>query len=154
MRRKLGQKVGCALLLAVVSVIAVSCTRKDPNVPKVAAAVRLFNGRFNAGLFHEIYANADPRFQQAVSEDEFTTKLAALLEEHGPIKSSGVNGLEFMTRWQRWFPETKPTRFIGLYSQCERGGFQELFKFDVTGAEAKLLGFETSIEDANRKLGN
>jgi hypothetical protein len=130
---------------------SVSCDRRDPNIPKVDAAVRLFNGRFNAGRFQEIYSNADPRFQKSITEDEFTAKLAGLLEEHGPIHSSGMNGFEGMTRWQKLFPETKPTRFIGVYNHCTSGGFQELFTFDVTGLEAKLLVFETSIEDANRK---
>jgi len=131
--------------------MAASCNRKDPNVPKVVQAVKLFNGRFNAVRFHEIYASADTRFQQSVSETEFTDKLESLLREHGPIQESNVNGIDYMTRWQRLFPELKPTRFIGYYSRCSTGGFQELFQFDVTGDEAKLLEFETSIEDANRK---
>ena len=113
--------------------------------------MRLFNGRFNAGLFHEIYQAADPRFQQSVREADFTVKLEGLFQEHGPIQSSGVNGIEGMTRWQRMFPEFKPTRFIGVYSKCKSGGFEELFTFDVTGNEAKLLEFYTSIEEANRK---
>lgn len=152
MRLHLVGKVFCAVMIVGIPATSISCNRRDPNIPKVDAAVRLFNGRFNAGRFHEIYVNADPSFQQSVSEEELTAKLAGLLQEHGPIESSGRNGFEGMTRWQRLFPESKPTRFIGVYSRCKSGGFQQLFTFNVTGAEAKLLEFETSIEDANRKL--
>ena len=77
-----------------------------------------------------------------------------MLQEHGAIQTAGVNGIEGMTRWQKLFPETKPTRFIGYYFHCKGGGFQGLFTFDVTGDEARLLSFETSIEDANRRLAN
>jgi hypothetical protein len=152
MRLKLLANVYCVVMMLAMTTTSISCSRKDPNIPKVDAAVRLFNGRFNAGRFHEIYANADPRFKQSVSEEELATKLTGLLQEHGPIQSSGMNGFESMTRWQRMFPESKPTRFIGVYNHCRSEGFQELFTFDVTGDEAKLLAFETSIEDANRKL--
>jgi hypothetical protein len=138
--------------MAAITSTSISCNRRDPNIPKVDAAVRVFNGRFNVGRFHEIYATADPRFQQSVSEEDFTIKLAGLLQEHGPIESSGMNGFESMTRWERLFPESKAKRFIGVYSRCKSGGFQELFTFDVTGKEAKLLEFDTSIEDANRRL--
>jgi hypothetical protein len=146
--------ISCGVLIASVSVIASSCTRKDPNLPKVVVAARLFIDRFNAGSFAEIYATADPRFKQSVSEEQFSRKLAGLLQEHGAIQSAGVNGIEGKTRWQRFLPEFKPTRFIGYYFRCKDGGFQGLFQFDVTGDEARLLSFETSIEDANRKLAN
>jgi len=152
MRLKFGGRLCSVLLIAAISVLSISCNRRDPNIPKVDAAVRRFNSRFNAGRFDEIYANADPRFQQSIKEDEFTAKLAGLLQDHGPIESSGINGFEDLTRWQRLFPESRPTRFIGVYSHCKSGGFQELFKFDVTGDEGRLLEFETSIEEANRKL--
>lgn len=146
------RKVYWALLLTVISAAALSCNRRDPNIPKVNAGIRKFNERFNAGLFHDIYANADPRFQQSISEETFAQKLESLLEEHGPIMSTGINGVEYMSRWQRLFSESKPIRFLGVYSHCRNGGFQELFQFDITGEEAKLVSFETSIEDANRNL--
>ena len=151
---KLVGNVYCAAMIAVLAATSISCTRRDPTIPKVDAAVRLFNGRFNAGRFHEIYTSADPRFQQSVSEDEFTTKLEGLLLEHGQIQSSVMNGFDSFTRWQRMFPESKPTRFIGFYNHCKSEGFQELFTFDVTGDEARLLKFGTSITDPNTKLGN
>ena len=131
--------------------MAGSCNRKDPNIPKVVKAVRVFNERFNTAHFHEIYANADQRFQQSTSEGEFPGKLTALLQEHGPIQESNINGFEGTNRWQRLFPELRPTRFIGYYNKCKIGGFQSLFTFDVTAAEAMLLQFDTSIEDANKK---
>lgn len=151
MRLKFVGNICCAVVIAVLAANLSSCNRKDPNIQKVDAAISLFNGRYNLGRFHDIYANADPRFQESVSEDEFTKKLAGLLQEHGPIQSSGVNGVQGMTRWQRIFPESLPTRSLGVYNDGTNGGFQELFTFDVTGNEAKLLEFETSIEDANRK---
>jgi hypothetical protein len=150
MESKLVRKVFCATVTVAILATSISCDRRDPNLPKVAAAIRKFNGRFNAGQFQEIYADADSRFQQSVSENDFKKKVGGLLQEHGPIQSTSVNGFEDMTRWQRLFPETKPTRFLGVYSHCRDGGFQELFEFDVTGEEAKLLKFNTSIEDANR----
>jgi len=150
MELKLVGKICCAAVMVVISAISISCNRRDPNLPKVAAAIRKFNGRFNSGRFEEIYADADSGFQQTVTEDDFKKKVGSLLQEHGPIQSTSVNGFEDMTRWQRLFPETKPTRFLGVYSHCRDGGFQELFEFDVTGEEAKLLKFDTSIEDANR----
>jgi len=139
-------------MLIAAAITALSCNRKDPSIPKLVTAVKVFDGRFNAVQFHEIYANADPRFQQSVSESEFSAKLAALLQEHGPIQESSINGFDYTTRWQKLFPELRATRFVGYYNRCKTGGFQSLFKFDVTGDEAKLLEFETSIEDANRKL--
>ena len=154
MRLRFLSNISCAVLIASISVLSVSCTRKDTNVRKVIAGVSFFIDRFNAGKFGEIYAKADPRFQQSLSEEEFSRKLDGLLQEHGAIRSAGVNGIEGMTRWQRFFPEFKPTRFIGYYFACRNGGFQGLFTFDVTGTEARLLSFETSIEDANRKLAN
>jgi len=131
---------------------ATSCNRKDPNIPKVDSAIRLFNGRFNAARFREIYLDADPRFRQSVGESEFTSKLALLLQEHGPIRESNINGFEGLTRWQRMFPEFRPSRSIAIFSKCDNGGFQELFVFDVTGQEAKLVEFETDINDHNKKL--
>jgi len=141
-------------LIASISVFSVSCTRNDTNVLKVNAGVSFFIDRFNAGKFGAIYASADPRFQQSLSEEQFSRKLAGLLREHGAIRSAGVTGIEGMTRWQRLFPEFKLTRFVGYYFHCKDGGFQGLFTFDVTGDEARLLSFETSIEGANRKLAN
>ena len=131
---------------------SISCSRKDSNIPKVVSAIKVFNLRFNAGQFHEIYASADPRFRASITESDFAMKLSDLRREHGPIHESNITGFEDLSRWQRLLPEFRPTRFIGMYSRCKEGGFQELFKFDVTGDEAKLLEFETSIEDANRKL--
>jgi hypothetical protein len=139
------------VLALILLTASVSCNRRDPNIPKVARAVQVFDDRFNQGKFHEIYADADLRFQQSVSEHEFSEKLATLLREHGPIQEIHVNGVDYMNRWQRLLPELKPTRFIGYYTKCTNGTFQQLFIFDVTGAEAKLMEFETSIEDANRK---
>jgi len=141
-------------MIAVITATSISCHRRDPYIAKVDAGVRLFNGRFNAGRFHDIYANADPRFQQTISEDEFTNKLSSLFQEHGPIESSGLNGIDGMTRWQRLFPETKRTRFIGVYNHCKTGGFQEFFTFDIVNDEAKLLGFGTSIEELNIHQGH
>jgi hypothetical protein len=154
MRLRFFSAISCGVLIASVCLISISCTRKDSNAAKVAVAVRVFIDRFNAGKFGEIYATSDPRFQESVSEDQFSKKLAGLSQEHGAIQSAGVNGIEYMTRWQRLFPEAKPTRFIGYYFACRNAGFQGLFTFDVTGDEARLLSFETSIEDANRKLAN
>jgi hypothetical protein len=154
MRLRFLSTISCGVLIASVCLISISCTRKDPNVPKVVAAVKFFIDRFNAGKFGEIYATADPRFQKSVSEQEFSLKLAGLLQEHGMIRSAGVNGFESMTRWQKLFPESKPIRFVGYYFGCKEGGFQGLFTFDVTGSEARLLKFGTSIEDPNNKLGN
>ena len=154
MGRRSLSTISFGVLIASVCLISISCTRRDPNAPKVVAAVEFFIGRFNAGKFGEIYATTDPRFQQSISEQEFSLKLAALLQEHGMIRSAGVNGFESMTRWQKLFPESKPTRFIGYYFGCKEGGFRGLFTFDVTGNEARLLKFATSIEDANTKLGN
>ncbi len=137
-------------MVAAIWCVTLSCSRKDPNIPKVDKAIRLFNGRFNAARFHEIYSDADPRFQQSVSEVDFTQKLSGFLGEHGPIQNSNINGFEGMTRWQRMFPESKPTRFIGIYSKCKNGGFQEFFEFDVTGNDAKLLKFGTDLSDLNK----
>ncbi len=150
MELKVVQKVCYATVMVAIFAASISCNRRDPNLPKVTAAIRKFNGRFNAGQFQEIYADADPRFKRSVSEEDFKKKVGSLLQEHGPIQSASVNGFEDMTRWQRLFPETKPKRFLGVYCHCRDGAFQELFEFDVTGEEAKLLKFDTSIEDANR----
>lgn len=56
-----------------------------------------------------------------------------------------MNGFEEMSRWQRYFPNSKPIRFLGLYNRCENGGFEELFDWDVRSGEPKLLRFETEI---------
>ena len=154
MRLRFLSTILCGVLIALVCVISTSCTRRDQNLRKVVVAAQFFINRFNVGRFDDIYAKADPRFQKSVSEEQFSRKLAGLLQEHGAIQSAGVNGIEGMTRWQRLFPETKRTRFIGYYFHCKDGGFQGLFTFDVAGDEARLLSFETSIEEANRKLTN
>ena len=132
--------------------LANACTRNDPNIPKVAKAARAFDDHFNASQFHEIYSEADPRLRNSVGEVEFTSTLSDLLQRHGQIQTSSINGFDDMTRWQRFFPESKPTRFIGFYNHCSVGGFQALFVFDVTGEEAKLLEFDTDIDEHNRKL--
>src|SRR5216684_4085154 len=148
----LSRKQTC-FLIAVTGLICLvsSCTRKDPNIPKVVNASRTFNERFNSARFHEIYSDADPRFQHSISEAEFTSKLNELLQQHGLIEKTSVNGFDEMTRWERLFPESKPTRFVGYYNHCQNGGFQELFQFDVTGEEAKLLDFDTDIDEHNKK---
>ena len=131
--------------------LANACTRNDPNIPKVGKAVRRFNDHFNASQFHEIYSEADQRLRNSIGEVEFTSKLSELFQRHGQIQTSSINGFEDMTRWQRLFPESKPTRFIGFYNHCSVGGFQALFEFDVTGEEAKLLEFDTDIDEHNKK---
>jgi len=115
------------------------------------AAVRDFNTRFNRAQFPEIYARAHPQFRTSISEQEFTEKLSRLLQEHGPISEGNVNGFEYFSRWQRMFPEFKPTRSEFIYVKCRDGGFQEIFTFDVSGEEGQLLEFSTSIEESNRK---
>jgi len=116
------------------------------------AAVRDFNTRFNHAQFNELYAHAHPQFRASISEQEFSEKLSNLLQEHGPIRESNINGIDYFSRWQRMFPEFKPTRSVFIFSRCRDGGFQEIFSFDVSGEEAKLLEFSTSIEEANSKL--
>ena len=141
-------------VIAVVASLSLTnaCTRKDPNIPKVGKAVRTFNDHFNASEFHEIYSEADPRLRDSVGEVEFTSKLSDLFQQHGQIQTSSINGIEDMTRWQRLFPESKPTRFIGFYNHCSVGGFQTLFQFEVTGEDAKLLEFDTDVDEHNKRL--
>src|SRR5947207_13571687 len=128
-------------IIAVVASLGLvnACTRRDPNIAKVSKAVRTFNDDFNASQFHKIYSEADPRLRNSVGEVEFTSKLSDLFQQHGQIQTTSINGFEDMTRWQKLFPESKPTRFIGFYNHCSVGGFESLFEFDVTGEEAKLL---------------
>src|SRR5687767_9786997 len=141
----------CAIAVLAMSSVITSCNRQDPNIPKVTKAVRAFNARFNAEQFEEIYSEADQKFRTSVTRDSFTSRLRGLRQTHGPIQRSGVNGIESLSRWQRLFPESKPTRFIGFYNHCTNGGFQALFEFDVTADDARLLEFSTDINEHNNK---
>jgi hypothetical protein len=137
---------------ALVSVLVFSgaCIRRNVSAGKVTAAVKRFNDRFNSSEFHEIYIDADERFRKSVSEADFILKLSELRRQHGPIQSSNVNGFQEEKGWHRLFPPA--TEFIGYYNHCSAGGFQSLFVFDITGEEAKLVEFETDINDHNKKL--
>jgi hypothetical protein len=129
-----------------------ACNRRDEDGGKVVKAAKTFNDRFNASQFHEIYIDADPRLRNSVSEVDFTAKLSDLRRQHGSIDSSSVNGFEGKTFWDRVLPRSKSTRFIGYYNHCTSGGFQSLFVFDITGDQAKLVEFDTDIDEHNRKL--
>jgi hypothetical protein len=132
--------------------LAGACNRRNVNAPKIKKAVTSFNDRFNSSEFHEIYVATDERLRKSVSESEFSSKLSELRRLHGPIQSSTVNGFQAPTRWDRFFPPS--TEFIGYYNHCSDGGFQSLFIFDVTGEEAKLVEFDTDIDEHNKKLQN
>ena len=124
----------------------------DTNLRKVFQATNVFHTRFNAGQFSEIYRDADPQFRASISEADFIAKLDGLRQAHGAIRKSSVNGLEHMTRFQRYFPNSKKIRFVGFYNQCENGGFQEFFSWDVGGTEASLRFYENDIVTVNQNF--
>jgi hypothetical protein len=136
------------IALLVASLMMPACS--DTNLRKVFQAINVFHARFNAGQFSEIYRDADPQFRASISEADFVAKLERLRQEHGAIRESGVNGLEHMTRFHRWFPNSRKVRFIGFYNHCEKGGFQEFFSWDVSGTEASLQFYENDIATVNR----
>jgi hypothetical protein len=146
MRLAAGRAITAVAFFALLS----SACAKDTNLSKVFAAVRTFHSQFNAGRFHDMYANADARLRASISEDDFVAKLSSLRQSHGQIRDSGINGFEDFSQWQRIFPNAKPVRFVGFYNHCEQDGFQEFFQWDVQGNEAKLVTYENDLDDSNR----
>jgi hypothetical protein len=136
------------MMLLSVMLFSSACA-KDTNITKVFQAARKLHLQFNDGNFHDIYAEADPKFRESISEDAFIAKLDKLRQTHGRIQQSSLMGFEASTWWQRHFPNLKPVRFVGFYNHCEQDGFQEFMDWDVRGGEPKLLRYENDIESMN-----
>lgn len=122
-----------------------SCEAKDTNIIKAQDAAQKFHSRFNTVNFKEIYEDSDPSFRATISESSFIDKMKKLRETHGEIRESILIEYEHRSWWERRFANNNPTHLIGYSNKCDKDGFPEIFLWNVTGNEAKLIKYENGV---------
>jgi hypothetical protein len=102
------------------------------------AAVVQFHNQFNAGKFHDIYAQADDEFKKSASEADFVTLLEAVHRKLGTVKQSNPTG---------WGVNATPMGTIARLSyevEFSEGKGTEDFVFHVSGDKATLYHYNVN----------
>jgi uncharacterized protein DUF4019 len=101
-------------------------------------AVVQFHNQFNAGQYHEIYAQSDDGFRKATSEADALALFEAVRRKLGTIKNSTQT---------RWHVNATPggTRVILAYDvEFSEGKGTEEFVFHINGDKALLFNYNVN----------
>jgi hypothetical protein len=99
------------------------------------AAVVQFHDRYNAGQFHEIYAETDEEFKKSASESDFIAMLEALRRKLGTVTKTNPAG---------WGVNATPMGTIatlGYEVDFSEGKGTEQFVFHISGDKAMLYRY-------------
>lgn len=117
--------------------LQVSCGVKKGR-ESAERAVEKFHNQLNAGQFHEIYAEADEGFRQAISEGDATALFDAVRRKLGTVqeaKAAGwhVNANTAGTFWT-----------LGYDVMFSEGKAVEQFVFKIDGEKALLFNYNVN----------
>lgn len=139
MREETKRKYG-VVILAVLLLAGSACSLADMAKGKGIgeAAVAQFHSQYNAGQFHEIYAQTDEEFRKTTSEADFTAILEALRRKLGTVKQSEQSG---------WHVNATPLGTmvtLGYEVNFGEGKGSEQFVFRVSGDRAALYNYNVN----------
>ena len=101
-------------------------------------AVVQFHNQFNAGQYHEIYAQSDEGFRKATTEADALALFEAVRRKLGTVKNST------QTRWHV-NSTTGGTRVILAYDvEFSEGKGTEEFVFHINGDKALLFNYNVN----------
>lgn len=125
------------LLLSILLMCATSCSlQKGKSTGENAVAK--FHTQFNAGQFHDIYAQTDEGFRKNTSEEQMTALLGAVQRKLGLEKDA--NQVEWHVN-----ATTAGTQVVLVYrTTFTEGDATEQFVFFVSGNTARM--FKYNIE--------
>jgi hypothetical protein len=101
-------------------------------------AVVQFHNQFNAGQYHEIYAQSDEGFQKGTSEADAVALFEAVRRKLGTVKNSNQAG---------WHVNATPTGTVVTLAyevEFSEGKGTEQFVFQVSGDKALLFNYNVN----------
>ena len=90
------------------------------HVDAAKAAVKHFHEQLDSGQFAVIYAETDPQFKSATSEQQFTDLLAAIHRKLGKVTSAEVAGWKVNTNTNGAFVALTYTTHFGAEQATEK----------------------------------
>lgn len=99
-------------------------------------AAEQFHQQFNVGQYQTIYQQGDKKFQEAVTEAEFTEFLEAVRRKLGTVEKATPTG---------WKVNAMPMGTVvtlGYETQFSDGKGTEQFSFLISGEQATLLRYD------------
>lgn len=139
MRNGTKQKIYLVLMAALL-LAGGSCSLTGFTKGKGAAeaAVAQFHNQYNAGQFHEIYAQTDEEFRKSASEADFVSLLESLRRKLGTVKQSEQVG------WHVNATTTGTIVTVGYDVEFGEGKGREQFAFRVSGDKARLYNYNVN----------
>ncbi|HZS48255.1 MAG TPA: hypothetical protein VFC63_24510 [Blastocatellia bacterium] len=123
-----------AILFAALVLMTSSCSFKEAKDVS-ERAVSDFHDKFNAGQYHEIYAQSDSRFRTETNEPDLVTFFEAIHRKLGAFKSSSASGF-FVNA------TTFGTQVTLTYeTDFSEGKATERFDYAVSSGKALLIGY-------------
>lgn len=128
------RQIICLTLLATLLLVGSSCSFTKGKAIGERAVVQ-FHNQFNAGQYHEIYAQSDEGFRKASSEEDTLTLLDAVRQKLGTVKQADQKG---------WHVNATPAgTMVSLTYEVEfsEGKGTEDFVFHISGDKALLYNY-------------
>jgi hypothetical protein len=127
-------RIPLLLLLALLLAASTSCSlTKGKGIAE--AAVVQFHNQFNAGQFHEIYAQTDEGFKKGTNEADLVELFEAVHRKLGTVNQANPAG---------WGVNTTPSGTMATLSyevEFSEGKGQEEFVFHIEGNKALLYHY-------------
>jgi hypothetical protein len=115
--------------------LTVSCSLTKGK-EKGELAAEQFHQEFNAGQYQTIYRKGDDKFQEAVTEAEFTEFLEAVRRKLGTVEKATPTG------WMINATTMGTVVKLGYETQFSEGKGTEQFAFLISGDQATLLRYD------------
>jgi len=120
--------------IAALLVVITSCSvTKGKEIGE--RAVAQFHNQFNAGQYHEIYAQADEGFRKGASEPETLALFDAVHRKLGTVKSANQTG------WHLNSTTAGTVVTLAYNTEFTEGHANEEFVFYMSGDDARLFHY-------------
>jgi len=136
MRIETRQLLLLALTVALLVVVNSCSLTKGKEVGE--HAVGQFHNQFNAGQYHEIYAQSDEGFRKATSEADTLALFEAVRRKLGPVKNSN------QTRWHVSATTAGTMVTLAYDVEFSEGKGTEQFVFHINGDKASLFNYNVN----------
>jgi hypothetical protein len=136
MRIETRQLLLLAFIVALLVVVNSCSLTKGKEVGE--RAVGQFHNQFNAGQYHEIYAQSDEGFRKATSEADTLALFEAVRRKLGTVKNSN------QTRWHANVSPAGTMVTLAYDVEFSEGKGTEQFVFHINGDKALLFNYNVN----------
>ena len=128
------QKILSISLIASVVIVISSCSFTKGKQTSERAVAR-FHEQFNAGQYHDIYAQSDEGFRKVTSEQDAVALFDAVRRKLGTVKNANQNG------WHVNATTAGTQVSLAYNTEFTEGKATEQFVFFVSGDNARLFQY-------------